>query len=121
VSLQLGKLPSERQANAGTEENGSGSDRSTPRLGLTLAPASEVGGAGSQGVAVTAVDPNGPAAEHGVETGDVILDVGGKAVSKPGDVRQALADLNKEGKHMVLMRVKSGDGLKFVAVPLGKA
>jgi S1-C subfamily serine protease len=51
----------------------------TPRLGLTLAPASDVAGAGSEGVAVTAVDPSGPAAEHGVATGDVILDVGGLA------------------------------------------
>jgi serine protease Do len=121
VSLKLGELPGERQASTGTEQNGAGSGSSTPRLGLTLAPASDVAGAGSEGVAVTAVDPSGPAAEHGVATGDVILDVGGKIVSKPGDVRQALADLNKEGKHTVLMRVKSGDGLKFVAVPLGKA
>ena len=52
---------------------------------------------------------------------DVILDVGGRAVAKPADVRQALADLTKEGKRTVLMRVKSGDGMKFVAVPLGKA
>jgi serine protease Do len=121
VSLRLGELPNERQANAGTEEHHSSSDSTTPRLGLTLAPASEVDGVGNQGVAVTAVDPNGPAAEHGVATGDVILDIGGKTVSKPADVRQALADLNKEGKRTVLMRVKSGDNTKFVAVPLGKA
>jgi serine protease Do len=121
VSLRLGEFLGERQASAGSEERRSGSDSTTPRLGLTLAPASDVAGAGSEGVAVTAVDPNGPAAEHGFATGDVILDVGGKAVSKPGDVRQALADLNKEGKNTVLMRVKSGDSLKFVAVPLRKA
>ena len=29
------------------------------------------------------VDPSGPAAERGVKTGDVILDVGGKAVQTP--------------------------------------
>jgi serine protease Do len=121
VSLRLGELPNERQASAGSEENRLGTDSTTPRLGLTLAPANEVDGAGNQGVAVTAVDPDGPAAEHGVATGDVILDIGGKAVSKPADVRQALADLNKEGKHTVLMRMKSGDNTKFVAVPLGKA
>jgi serine protease Do len=121
VSLKLGELPGERQANAGSEENGSGSGSSTPRLGLTLAPASEVGGAGSEGVAVTAVDPKGPASEHGMQTGDVILDVGGKSVSKPDDVRQELAALQKAGKNTVLMRVKSGDSTRFVAVPFGKA
>jgi serine protease Do len=117
MSLTLGQLPDERQAST-YRSNASGS---TPRLGLTLAPANEVGGAGDKGVAVTAVDPNGPAAEHGMQTGDVILDVGGKSVSKPDDVRQELADLQKAGKNIALMRVKSGDSTKFVAVPLGKA
>jgi serine protease Do len=70
---------------------------------------------------VTGVDPNGPAAEHGMQTGDVILDVAGKSVSKPDDVRQELMALHKAGKHTVLMRVKSGDGTKFVAVPFGNA
>jgi serine protease Do len=117
VSLTLGQLPNERQAQAG--ERGL-SDSGTPRLGLTLAPANETG-AVDQGVAITAVDPNGPAAEHGVQTGDVILDVAGTAVSSPADVRKELADLHKAGKHTVLMRMKSGDTTKFVALPLGNA
>jgi serine protease Do len=120
TTLMLGQLPDQRQARADTEEHGI-NESGTPRLGLTLAPASEVDGAGNRGVAVTAVDPNGPAAERGVQVGDVILDVAGKAVSKPADVRQELADLHKDGKHAVLMRMKSGDTTKFVAVPLGKA
>jgi serine protease Do len=115
VSLTLGQLPDQRQAKADTSERGTAG---TPRLGLTLAPTNE---SGNQGVTVTAVDPNGPAAEHGIKTGDVILDIGGKMVSKPEDVRQELASLNKDGKHTVLMRVKSGDATRFVAVPLGKA
>jgi serine protease Do len=76
VTLTLGTLPDERQANAGSQ----GTESGMPRLGLTLAPANSVG-AGNQGVAVTAVDPEGPAADHGMQSGDVILDVGGKAVS----------------------------------------
>jgi serine protease Do len=64
VTLTLGTLPEERQANAGQQ--------GTSHLGLTLAPASTVG-AGNQGVAVTAVDPNGPAAERGMQSGDIIL------------------------------------------------
>ena len=120
VSLTLGQLPNDREANAGTENHG-GASANTPRLGLTLAPANDVGGAGTQGVAVTAVDPNGPAAEHGMQTGDVILNVAGKVVGKPDDVRQELADLQKSGKHTVLMRVKSGNATRFVAIPFGKA
>jgi serine protease Do len=118
VSLTLGELSEQRQASAGehgTTENG------LPRLGLTLAPASDVAGAGDRGVAVTGVEPDGPAAEHGVKEGDVILDVAGKAVSNPTDVSRQIADMRKEGKHAVLMRMKTSAGTKFVAIPLGNA
>ena len=67
-----------------------GSMRGTPRLGLSVAPASDVAGAGGKGVVITAVDPEGPAAEHGVQSGDVILDVGGKSVGNAGELRSAL-------------------------------
>jgi serine protease Do len=116
VTLTLGTLPDERQANAAPQ----GTEKGTPALGLTLAPANRVG-AGNQGVAVTAVDPDGPAAEHGMQSGDVILDVAGKAVSNPADVSKEIANLQKAGKRAVLMRVKSNNGTKFVAIPFANA
>jgi serine protease Do len=51
----------------------------------------------------------------------VILDVGGKPVSTPSEVRKSLTDARSEGKHTVLFRVKSNDGTRFVALPLGNA
>ena len=117
LPLTVGQLPDQRQGNARTDQQVT-SDNGTPRLGLTLAPASDVGGAGDQGVAVTLVDPDGPAAARGIKTGDVILDVAGKPVSKPEDVRQQLATVHRDGKHTVLIRLKSGDAIKFVAVTL---
>ena len=57
---------------------------------------------------VTDVDPAGVAADLGFKTGDVILEVAGKAVSTPADVRKALASARTEGKRTVLMRVKIG-------------
>jgi serine protease Do len=90
-----------------------------PRLGLTLAPADEVAGSGGKGVVVTAVDPDGPAAEHGVRIGDVILDVGGKSVGNPSEVRGALSEAKSQGKQDVLMRVKTADAMRFVALHLG--
>jgi serine protease Do len=121
VSLTLGELPAQRDAKAASSPERELPDSDVGKLGLTLAPAGSVGGAGSQGVVVTAVDPNGAAAEHGFKTGDVILDVGGKVVGNPADVRKALADARSQGKRNVLMRVKSGEGTKFVALPLGRA
>jgi serine protease Do len=120
VSLELGTLPGEQQANAGNSQ-GTQQENGTPRLGLTLAPAGDVEGSGGKGVAVTAVDPNGPAAQTGMKAGDVILDVAGKTVNNPTEVRQQLTDIKNEGRRTVLMRVKSGDATRFIAIPFGKA
>jgi serine protease Do len=120
ISLSLAQMPNDQKqakADTGTSEPTSG----VPHLGLQVAPAREVDGAGNRGVVVTAVDPDGPAAEQGFEAGNVILDVGGKTVANAGDVRDALKDAQTQGKHSVLMRVKTGEATRFVALPLGKA
>ncbi|SEN44485.1 Do family serine endopeptidase [Bradyrhizobium sp. OK095] len=116
VTLALGELPNERQAKAdeGKAQPGNGA----PRLGLALAPAGEVQGAGQKGVVVTEVDPQGPAAQRGIQTGDVILNVGGKPVANVGDVRSELAQAKSSGKNSVLLQVKNADATRFVAVPL---
>ena len=120
VDLTLGTLPSEHQA-ANQQNDHQGSDNAMPKLGLTLAPSSQVSGSEGNGVVVTSVDPNGVAADHGFQVGDVILDVGGKSVTNPGDVRKQLSEARKEGKHALLFRVKSHEGTRFVALPLGTA
>jgi serine protease Do len=120
VSLTLAQMPNDQQV-ASADNGNAQSESGVPHLGLQVAPASEVSGAGSQGVVVTAVDPDGPAAEQGFATGTVILDVGGKAVANAGDVRSALTEAKAQGKHEVLMRVKMGDSTRFVALPLGNA
>jgi len=120
LSMTLGELPKERVARAdGRERDSQGSDM--PRLGMSLAPAANVSGAGTAGVVITDVDPDGAAAAQGFKTGDVILDVGGKTVNAPADVRRALSDAKSEGKRTVLMRVKSEQGTRFVAIPVGNA
>jgi serine protease Do len=119
ITLTLGTLPNEKQTS--NQRQREVPDADVPKLGLTLAPSSKVAGAEGGGVVVTAVDPNGVAADHGFQVGDVILDVGGKPVSTPADVRKQLADARKEGKHALLFRVKSNDGMRFVALPLGNA
>jgi serine protease Do len=115
VTLTLGTLPNEKEA-ANQQKEHEVPDSDVPKLGLTLAP-----GKADGGVVVTAVDPNGVAADHGFQVGDVILDVSGKSVGSPGDVRRQIADARKEGKHTLLFRVKSNAGTRFVALPLGNA
>jgi serine protease Do len=79
-----------------------------------------VQGSGGQGVVVTKVDPDGPGAEQGLKQGDVILEIGGRAVADPAEVKQALADARKDGKKAVLMRLKSGKDTRFVALAFPK-
>jgi serine protease Do len=115
LTLTLGELPRERQARANVEEK-ENQTTDVPKLGLSLAPAKN----GGEGVVVTSVDPNGTAGDR-FKNGDVILDVNGKLVSSPAEVRKAVSDAQAGGKRTVLMRVKSGQATRFVAVPIGNA
>jgi serine protease Do len=119
-SLTLGELPKEREAALAGPQSHSG-DADIPTLGLMLAPAGQVAGSGSEGVVITDVDPNGLASEHGFKTGDVILDVAGKKVASASDVRNAMVEAKKDGKRSVLMRLKSQDATRFVAIPVARA
>ena len=117
VTLTLGEMPNTKEARATSEDSDSSADFG--KLGLTLAPAARVAGAGAEGVVVTGVDSSGVAAERGFSTGDVILEVAGKSVSTPADVREVVASARTEGKRSVLVRVKKGDNTRFVALPVG--
>jgi len=119
VTVTLADYPKDKQASLSEDQDNAA--KTETHLGLTLAPAGSVAGSGGKGVVVTAVDPDGPAAERGFKTGDVILEVAGKAVTNPAEVRVALNDARTGGKRTVLMRVKSGEATRFVALPLGRA
>jgi serine protease Do len=124
INLTLGQLPNSVEAKADTGDNSDkgSATRGTdvPKLGLTVAPANSVAGAGKDGVVVTEVDPNSAAADRGFKEGDVILEVAGKSVSSAGDVRDAVNAARTDNKNSVLMRIKSGGSSRFVAVPLAK-
>jgi putative serine protease PepD len=55
-----------------------------PYLGVTTAPA-------SQGAAIQAVMPGGPAEREGLRAGDVIVGIDGHPVDEPEDVSDAVA------------------------------
>ena len=135
VTVTLGQRPEKQQAvaepsnapnkpprNAPSNERettGRGASGDPADLGLRLAPASRLPGSGGQGVVVTGVDPTGIAAEEGLELGDVILEVGGKAVSTPEEMQGHLSDARRDGRRSVLLRLRSGDSTRFVALPIG--
>ena len=116
VSLTLASQKNEQTAKADDSQ-------SNPALllGMELAPAKHVAGAGDQGVVIVNVDPDGMAAGKGLSSGDVILDVSGKMVSQPDEVKADIAAARQDGRKAVLMRIKTADGSRFVAFEFPKA
>jgi serine protease Do len=130
ITVTLGQRPTKQQASAepnSAPKNAQSKEQETtgrgasgdPDLGLRLAPASRMPGSGGQGLVVTGVDPTGVAAEEGVELGDVILEIGGKSVSTPEEMQNHLRDARRDGRRTVLLRLRSGDSMRFVALPTG--
>jgi serine protease Do len=119
IDLTLGKLPNAHVAEADTGNASPTQGTEVPKLGMTIAPANSVAGAGKTGVVVTNVDPSGAAAERGFKEGDVIIEVAGKSVSNPADVKDAIKGARSDNKGNVLMRIRSGDASHYVALPLG--
>lgn len=87
------------------------------KLGLTVAPAAEIDGAGSNGLAVLEVDPDGKAAELGLRTGDVMVSAGSRQLANIADLNQAMTAAASNGKHNVLVLVRRGETQRYVAVP----
>jgi serine protease Do len=118
IDVTLGVMPTDRalqEASDASPEAGEDSATGVAKLGLELEAAK--GG----GVKIVSVSPDSPAAEHGLEAGDVIVDAGGKQVSAPGEVASALDLAKSAGHKSVLLRVKSNESVRFVALPLKKA
>jgi serine protease Do len=120
ISLTLGNLPDAREAKADTDadRNAPTADSNVPRLGLTIAPTGNVAGSGKKGVIVTNVKPDSTAADRGFKEGDLILEVAGKAVASPAEVRDAIEVASKNKVKTVLIRVRTRDASRYIALPL---
>ena len=116
ANLTLGSQKAEKTAMASATQNDG-----APMLGVQLAPAKQVAGAGDLGVVIMNVDPNGAAASKGLSDGDVILEVSGKTVSQPDEVKADIAAAKQDGKKAVFMRIKTADGARFIAFAFPKA
>ena len=66
---------------------------------------------------VTEIDADSPAADKGLEKGDVIVSIGGKAVTDVADVESGIAAAKEQGRGAVLLKVQGENGARFVGVP----
>lgn len=75
----------------------------------------------AEGVLVTNIDANGPAAEKDLQQGDLIVEVDQKAVKSPDDVRDRVKAAQDNGYRVVTLLINRKGDFQWVAVKIGKS
>jgi serine protease Do len=123
IAVELGETPPSIQPETAMAIDLPASN-SALNLGLTLAPISAFASADAgekNGLLVLAIEPDRLGADLGIDPGDIILDVGGRPMQTPDEFQDALQDAHAAGRPSTLMRVRSGDTIRFVVVPFDAA
>lgn len=68
------------------------------------------------GVVVTGVVPASPAAESGVEAGDIVVEAGRETVASPQQLGEKIAGARNAGRSVVLLTLNRGGELSFKAL-----
>jgi serine protease Do len=123
IPVKLGTFPSNPEVAMNTPAPNTNTP-ATPtvmeldQLGLSVTTATVKPGETAEGVAISEVKSGSDAAGKGLKSGDIILEVQGEKVSQPADVTAGVKKAISNGRRAVLLRVKSGEVLRFVAVQL---
>jgi serine protease Do len=115
LEVKIGEAPEEREA------RGPGAPGPTSRLGMEVRPitpdiARQLNLRSTDGVVIVRVDEGGPAAEAGVQRGDVIRQINRQPVRSLADFQRLTRDV-KEGDRLTLLLQRGGMSL-FVAMTL---
>lgn len=126
LTVTVGRLPEGEEVEDAvkSEEAPAPEPEREDLLGLSIAPLTDelreryqIGRA-IEGVVITEVKPNSPAAQKDVKPGDVIVEVTQEKVKQPQDVKSRLLAVKKSGRRSVLLLLSDAKGeLRFVAVP----
>ncbi|MSP50354.1 MAG: DegQ family serine endoprotease [Alphaproteobacteria bacterium] len=132
LSVRVGELEEAEQmaavpAKTDPSQNPRGNQSKLDALGVVLAPISPelrqkfpIEESTTQGVVVIEVEQNGPAAEKGVQPGDVIVEVGQEEVKTPADVRTKVEKARQAGRRSVLLLVDRKGEMRFIALRIDK-
>lgn len=113
VTVKLGELKGQKKR-ASKRADAPEETASLDALGLTLSSERD-------GVVISSVKPDGPAARKGLKAGDEILEVAGKPVASAEEAESLISAAGSKGRKTVLILVRSGDGgQRFVAVELNR-
>ncbi|MFB9950873.1 DegQ family serine endoprotease [Rhizobium puerariae] len=118
-----GNQDGQKQASADKGEHSSPAAQRIPTIGVGLADITpDVRQAlnlprRESGAVVESVAPDKPAADAGLQPGDVIISVNRQAVKSAREAKAAVAEAGKTGRKSVLLLIQRGDNQTFVAVP----
>ena len=118
VDVKLGQFPGAVEIAKTTPEPPKSAATQLSQLGLSLMLPQARGNQPREGVVISEVDPASDAAAKGVSKGDVILEVQGQPVRSIADVEAGVRTASQAGRRAVLLRVKTGETIRFVAVQL---
>jgi serine protease Do len=125
LDVKIGQMPTEDQTVASNEP--SGEQANTPKLGIALAQLTPETRQqlnlpdNAKGVVVTDVQPGSPAADKGLQPGDVIVEADHKKVTDPSMVAEAVRAAADRGATTILLLVDRQGQDRFVAIPLARA
>lgn len=128
LTVTVGRLPEDEDVQDSVKDDGEEDLAPEPEredlLGLSIAPLTEELrerfniGKSVEGVLITEVKPNSPAAQKDVKPGEVIVEVTQEKVKQPQDVKTRVLAVQKSGRKSVLLLLSDAKGeLRFVAVP----
>jgi serine protease Do len=108
LSILRNGAPQQVHARVGDLATQASASGGAPQLGISVT-------GGAHGLTVQSVDPNGPAAQAGIQPGDVIVQVNRQPVHSPEEMRAALA---KSGDRPPLLLISRNGQTMFIPVPL---
>ncbi|ODT81685.1 MAG: HtrA protease/chaperone protein [Pelagibacterium sp. SCN 64-44] len=114
ISVQLAQLDETVDAGPQAPTPPQALPEAATSLGLTLVP----NGDGSGGLLVQNVDQDSAAAQRGIATGDVVLEVDNVAVQSAGDFDQAIAGVKGKGLNTALLKVARDGEARFIGLPI---
>ena len=126
LKVEIAQMPGEQQM-AALSGNEQPQESNTPKLGVMLGQLTPEARqqfdlpADLKGVVVTDVEPGSPAAEKGLQPGDVIVEANRKQVSDPKAVANAVREAAEHGDHTILLLVQREGQNRFVAIGLERA
>ncbi len=118
ISVSVGGNTDEKMAALSTDQSEAG------KLGLTLKKLTDKNrqqygiDEKVEGVLITALKPESPAAERGLQRGELIKKVGNAEVTDPEQVNKAIRKTINDDKQSVLLLVERDGRVRYVVIPL---